>query len=243
MAKTSKAIHYWTSDEGLERIRNWAEEGLNDRQIFSMMGISHATYYKWIKDFPVLASTIKEARKQYKISLEDTLYKQACGENFTEEVKTVMTGITTDFRSLTLLFLPEDLQKFKSAIEQVSQYMLLEEDIFAARLKDLEKLNQAQNVVKASYKIESAAKALTIILDIFNRHLDDLSKGYTDNNGELKYLNNVPLVSVFGNDSIPSDLAVKLNKAINKAISKGKIEENNKVEILRILLERRKAGE
>ena len=38
MAKTSKAIHYWTSDEGLERIRNWAEEGLNDRQIFSMMG-------------------------------------------------------------------------------------------------------------------------------------------------------------------------------------------------------------
>ena len=80
-------------------------------------------------------------------------------------------------------------------------------------------------------------------MDIFNRHLDDLSKGYTDNNGELKYLNNVPLVSVFGNDSIPSDLAVKLNKAINKAISKGKIEENNKVEILRILLERRKAGE
>ena len=104
-----------------------------------MMGISHATYYKWIKDFPVLASVIKEARKQYKISLEDTLYKQACGENFTEEVRRVLTGITTDFRSLTLLFLPEDLQKFKSAIEQVSQYMLLEEDIFEARLKDLSK--------------------------------------------------------------------------------------------------------
>ena len=147
-----------------------------------------------------------------------------------------------DFHSVTFLFLPYELERLDEIVEDVMKYNITSDSVYMNRLEDFKRLLKAQNKVQASFNVKNSATSLMLILDIFNRHQDDLSKGYIDN-GELKHKNKVPLSSVLGDDYVLSEVAILLKKAIDKAIGKGDIKSKNKLEFLKILSERYLAGE
>ena len=153
----------WIDEYGLGIIREWASQGLSDKEIFTQMGISQNTFYVWKRKFPEITKTIREAGLERTTEISDALFERACGENFNEEVKSTLVDIKLDFQSLTLLFLPEDAQKFKDGIAQFVQFAAPDNDIYVARLKDLECLLQAQSKVQAY-------SAMTIFLPNWRRN-------------------------------------------------------------------------
>lgn len=73
-------------DEKLDLVRKWARQGLTDEEICQKMGISHDTIYKYKKRYPEFAEALKESKKVADAKVEQALYKNATGFNYTEQV-------------------------------------------------------------------------------------------------------------------------------------------------------------
>ena len=82
-----------------------------------------------------------------------------------------------------------------------------------------------------------------VILDIFNRHQEDLINGYMNENEELIHKNKVPLSSIFGDDYISADSAIVLKKALEKSIDSGMVKSKCKLDFLKILADKYLTGE
>lgn len=75
----------WLTDDGLLQIEGWARDGLTDDQIAQNMGISHVTFYDWLKKFPNISNVIKKGRKPLDLLVENALLKSALGYDVEEE--------------------------------------------------------------------------------------------------------------------------------------------------------------
>ena len=75
----------WLTEEGLEQINKWAENGLIGKQIAHNIGINHTTLYDWMKKFPELAEAIRNGRKVMDEQVESSLLKRAMGYEYVEE--------------------------------------------------------------------------------------------------------------------------------------------------------------
>ena len=77
---------YWTQGEGLVQLKEWVNNGLNDREIIKNMGISRQTFYTWKREFPLMRSVFSIGRKFAAVDLENTMIQSARGFYYTEEV-------------------------------------------------------------------------------------------------------------------------------------------------------------
>lgn len=75
----------WLTEEGLEQIKKWAENGLIGKQIAQNIGINHTTLYDWMNKFPELAEAIRNGRKVMDEQVESSLLKRAMGYQYEEE--------------------------------------------------------------------------------------------------------------------------------------------------------------
>lgn len=181
--------------------------------------------------------------------LEDVNLKYYAGldDKTLEEMEKVsmaaLADVKLDFHSTTFLFLPDELEKFDKIIKQVERYTASSDSVYLNHLNDFKRLLKAQNKMQASFNVKNSATSLMLILDLFNRHQEDLSKGYIDDNGELIHNNKVPLSSVFGDDYVSAEIALLLKKALEKAIGKGDIQSKSKMDFLRQMSEKYLAGD
>lgn len=76
----------WLTDDGLLIIEGLARDGLTDDQIAQKMGISHVTFYDWLKKYPNISNAIKKGRQPLDIQVENALLKSAMGYDYEEEV-------------------------------------------------------------------------------------------------------------------------------------------------------------
>ena len=60
MAKTGRKSVY--TEELVRRIEGYGALGVSDKTIFEAVGISHDTFYKWMKNKPEFATRINKAR-------------------------------------------------------------------------------------------------------------------------------------------------------------------------------------
>lgn len=80
----------WTEPESIERIVNWAANGLTNEEMARSMGVHRATLQRWIVDHSDIRDAIKRGRLLACEAIENALFKKATGmvlEDTVEEYK------------------------------------------------------------------------------------------------------------------------------------------------------------
>lgn len=135
-----------------------------------------------------------------------------------------------DYLSVSFLFLPNEKEKLMEVIERVKEEVSSE--TILARYSEYDRLLDAQEKTQTSFDVHNGATSLMVILDIFERHLEDLQAGFLDEDDNATHKKTVPLSSVLGTEYIPAESLAVIKRAIDKMLSKGDIEKHNKWEAL-----------
>lgn len=77
-------IGEWLTEEGLNKLTEWALSGLTDEQIASNMGIGRSTLYEWKAKHEVITNALKKGKEVVDIQVENALLKSALGYDYTE---------------------------------------------------------------------------------------------------------------------------------------------------------------
>ena len=80
----------WTEPENIERIVNWAANGLTNEEMARSMGVHRATLQRWMVDHSDICDAIKRGRLLACEAIENALFKKATGmvlEDTVEEYK------------------------------------------------------------------------------------------------------------------------------------------------------------
>lgn len=78
----------WVTDEGLGKIRSWAEKGLTHSDISKNIGITERTFYEWLARFPQMRQVLKVGKDSADEIVENALYNSAVGFHYAEEYLT-----------------------------------------------------------------------------------------------------------------------------------------------------------
>lgn len=154
-----------------------------------------------------------------------------------------LSEVKLDYRSLTFLFLPHEVEALDEAFAHAVECGGIQDTVYINRIDDFKRLLDSQAKVQAAYDVKNSATSLMLILDVFMRHQEDLQEGYIDDEGELKHKNKVPLSSIFGDDNISAEVALTLKKAVDRIVDKGEVETKQRTDFLRIMAERYLAGD
>ncbi|MFB0617243.1 ParB N-terminal domain-containing protein [Streptomyces sp. AGS-58] len=127
-----------------------------------------------------------------------------------------------DFATVSLVFLPVELEAAREAFEQAR---LGQNESWLAARADYQQTLDTLASTHAAHKVGNVATALHAILAIVERHLDELQEGYTSPSGEHLHTGHVGLETVLGTRTLPAPAAVTLNKAIAAAEGRGEIEQ------------------
>ena len=127
-----------------------------------------------------------------------------------------------DFATVSLVFLPAELDAAREAFEQAR---LGQNSSWLAARADYEQTLDTLASTHAAHKVGNVATALHAILTIVENHLEDLQAGYQSPEGEPLHQGRVGLETVFGDRTLPAPAAVTLNKAIAAAVGRGEIEQ------------------
>lgn len=139
-----------------------------------------------------------------------------------------------DYAALTFLFLPEEKERLLETLRAARQ--TLANDVILARRLEYDRLLDAQVLVQAAYKVHNGATSIMLLLDVFERHLEDLKEGWLDaETGEAKHNEWVPLASIIGTDRVPAKAAAIIDRAVQKLLSSGDVTAKNKWQALEYL--------
>lgn len=73
----------WLTEEGLQKLKAYARDGLLDEQIAKKMAISPSTLYEWKKKYSEISEALKYAKEIPDLEVEDSLFKKATGYKVT----------------------------------------------------------------------------------------------------------------------------------------------------------------
>lgn len=127
-----------------------------------------------------------------------------------------------DFATVSLVFLPPELEAAREAFEQAR---LGQNASWLAARADYERTLDTLASTHAAHKVGNVATALHAILAIVENHLDDLQAGYQSPDGVPLHNGHVGLETVLGARTLPAPAAVTINKAIAAAEGRGDIEQ------------------
>lgn len=147
-----------------------------------------------------------------------------------KEVKPISIGeANLKFQTLSLVFLPDELEEASAIIENALKFT--KSDVkWLARFSEYDAWLDSIENAGSSYGVRNIATSLKIILDIFNRHVEDLRDGW--DNDEIKKSFIVPLCTVIGVDKIPVIAAKSIAKACDIAVKKGEFKKEERWKLL-----------
>lgn len=70
----------------LDSVRGWAMQGSTDEDIYTMLGISHDTFYKWKNEKPEFAEAVKKGKYISNGELLNSAFTQSIGFRYKEQV-------------------------------------------------------------------------------------------------------------------------------------------------------------
>ena len=137
-----------------------------------------------------------------------------------------------NYSSCVFLFLPGMLDTLNGVIEQAIKTIGADQ-AFLARFEDYDGWMDALANVKAAYNVKNTAAALSVILEVFQKHQGDLKAGWLDE-GEESVLHKgwIPLCSILGTDQVPAEAAITIQKAVARLIDRSEITSKNKWQAL-----------
>lgn len=177
------------------------------------------------KDDPVILTElwkeIADVELKYYSGLDDKLMQEL------EKVSLApLSEVNLDFRAISIVFLPEELERVKEAFANALK-MVSGDEVFLARMKEYDQMMDALAKTQASYDVKNIATSLMLILDLFQRHQTDLAEGWQEEAEPSKTRSWVPLASIFGTDLVPASAAQVIQKAAQRMMDSGEIAKKN----------------
>lgn len=80
----TKLYDKWITDDGLNKLRGYARNGLTDEQIASKIGISRQTLSRWKNDHPAIKDALAKSKEIFDNCAEEALYGLVTGYYITE---------------------------------------------------------------------------------------------------------------------------------------------------------------
>jgi hypothetical protein len=169
-----------------------------------------------------LYEEIEDLSLKYYTGLDDRALEQL--ENV--EIKGI-TEAQLEYQSVQFLFLPDEYDRMVEVFDKAISDLPPNHTVLA-RWQEYDQFLEAKNKVQGAYNIHNAATVIMIMLDIFEKHQEELQKGWVGEDGEPLYVSYkrslIPLSSLFGQDYIPIKSLGVIKKALEKMLSKGEIE-------------------
>lgn len=123
------------------------------------------------------------------------------------------------FQPVTFMFLPDELDQVKEVWEIAKKEAGASKLLWLARMSEYDALMDSLEAASNSFGVKNVTTALIAVLEIFTRHITDLSEGYLDQEGEaMKGTGAVPVASVIG-VNIPAKTAALLKKSLERTRS------------------------
>jgi hypothetical protein len=143
-----------------------------------------------------------------------------------------------DFAGMLVLFLPPEFERALKAFDEARK-MGDAKAIMAARFDQHHAVLDALEDARESAHVMNAATAFDILLDVWDRHREDLADGWLTTEGELrrepKASEAVPVTSVLGT-TMPAHLGARLAKMVRDGREAGTVK--SAWEVLESLLDR-----
>lgn len=156
-----------------------------------------------------------------------------------EKLKTLsMTGDALKFKAITLMFLPNEIDRIKDVFDKIKE-QVASTGAWLVHEEDYDRYLDAMEITKSTYDVKNTALAFTIILDNFEKTFDmmnGISTRVADEEAK-KRKKTVPLIPIFDTYNIPFDLALKLNKVMEDAISSASIKKGEKYKMLELFID------
>lgn len=137
-----------------------------------------------------------------------------------------------EFKMVTFLLLPEEAERVEALFDRGLE-LSKADTLYVARLAEFSRLIDALTKARAAHGVRNASVGLMAVLDIFERHLVDLSEGWE---GDANRQGSVPIASVLGTDMVPVAVASLLKQAVDRLLSSGEIESDERWRVLERLL-------
>lgn len=115
-----------------------------------------------------------------------------------------------EWTSISFLFLPDELDRLKVALEKCGKAAKAVR--FAARFSDYDRFMDAISLVSESYRISNVATAMMLLIDVFDRHPEELTEGFVDKDFNPGRLGVVPAVAALGTSHVPVTTAALIQK-------------------------------
>jgi hypothetical protein len=130
-----------------------------------------------------------------------------------------LSEVKLDFRTVTLMFLPEETPDVKTAFDEARK-LVSGQELWLARFQDFDRLLDALAASNAAHNVKNTATGMLCLMALFARHQTDLAEGWFDpESEEAKHAGWVPLSSIFGTDKVPAAAAAVIKRAVDRAVS------------------------
>ena len=138
-----------------------------------------------------------------------------------------LTEADLSWRHVQLMFLPEELELALAAWESAKPNMVGKHEVWVARVNEFGRLVDALDDAGRSFDVRNVATQLLVMLEVFDRHREDLAEGYLEEDGSAqkrRKSHRVPLTTVFGIKGVRADTAAKLRRILSKMRDGGQLE-------------------
>ncbi len=85
MARGRKPTAFDGIKSQLDKIEKLAWHGFTNEEIADFIGVAQSTFYEFLKKFPDIAESIKMAKTEADLEVEQSLFKRAKGYDYVEE--------------------------------------------------------------------------------------------------------------------------------------------------------------
>lgn len=182
----------------LSEIQQWCLDGYTDEMIYKKLEISHDTWYRYIKEYPILSELIALSKSVMDNKVENALLKTALGYEY-EEIKTIIeedkNGKKRTRIEKTKKYMPPNptAQAFWLKNRKREEWSERKEIIFDTKAQEAERkrlfLNMINDeVIEADYSIEGESlfegteAAVDIIEETDEGFIDEFdNEAYTEN--------------------------------------------------------------
>ena len=144
-----------------------------------------------------------------------------------------LSEVSLEFRTLTFMFLPEELDDMRKAFDDAMKYPGSE--IWATKLEHFDESIDALSKIQGSYSIKNVSTAMMVWLDIVQKNQQLLAEGWVDEDGNTKHNDFVPISSILGGDVMLADSAITFKRAVDRMLSRGEIKKDKMWLALEIL--------
>ena len=180
-------------------------------------------------------------RKLYE-KIEDVDWKAYSGLD--DQILSLLTEIAPptipqarlDFQLITLVFLPEEVEAAKETLKSAIQ-MTKADETWLARFSEYDRWLDTLDEISSAHNVGNVATCVVLLLAAFERHREDLREGYLTSDGEVLHNGWVPLSSVFGTSKVPSKVAAKLCKAVDRLTGEHDLSKGERWKALEVLAE------